>query len=59
MDIMSDAVLLGTTIFLRYYQGNFYRAGKAAEDFNDQLSRQTASRILARLQKIANNSREE
>ena len=54
-----DAVLLGTTIFLRYYQGNFYHAGKVAEDFNDQLSRQAASRILTRLQEIANNSREE
>ncbi len=48
-----DAVLLGATIFLRYYQGNFYHAGKAAEDFNEQLSRQAALRILTRLQEIA------
>ncbi len=48
-----DAILWGTSVFVRYYQGNTYRAGKAAEEFNDKAARLAAENILQRLQEIA------
>ena len=47
-----DAALFGVFIFWRYYQGNTFRAGQAAERFNQQKSRQAAEAILQRLQEI-------
>ena len=49
----TDAVLWGGLAFLRYYRGNTFRAGAAAEAFNEQASRQAAENILQRLQEIA------
>lgn len=48
-----DAALWATTILFRYYQGALYHAGKAAEEFNEEISRQAAENILKRLQEIA------
>ncbi len=47
-----DAALWTHFIFLRYYQGNFYRAGKAVDEFNENASRRAADNILKRLQEI-------
>lgn len=47
-----DAALWGGLIFWRYYRGNTYRAGHAAEQFNLQASRRAADAILQRLQQI-------
>ena len=47
-----DAALWGGLIFWRYYRGNTYRAGHAAEQFNLQESRRAADAILQRLQQI-------
>ena len=47
-----DAALWGGLIFWRYYRGNTYRAGHAAEQFNLQGSRRAADAILQRLQQI-------
>ncbi len=47
-----DAVLWGGLIFWRYYRGNTFRAGHAAEQFNLQESRRAADAILQRLQQI-------
>lgn len=47
-----DAALWGVFIFWRYYRGNTFRAGQAAERFNEQKSRETADAILQRLQEI-------
>ncbi len=47
-----DAGLWGVFIFWRYYRGNTFRAGQAAERFNQQESRKTAEAILQRLQEI-------
>ena len=47
-----DAALFGVFIFWRYYQGNTFRAGQAAEQFNQRESRQAAEAILQRLQHI-------
>ena len=47
-----DAALFGVFIFWRYYQGNTFRAGQAAEQFNQQESRKAADAILQRLQEI-------
>lgn len=47
-----DAALFGVFIFWRYYQGNTFRAGQAAEQFNQRESRQAAEAILQRLQQI-------
>lgn len=46
-----DAVLWATALFLRYYQGNYYRAEKAAAAFNARTSRRAAENILLYLQK--------
>ncbi len=47
-----DAALFGGLIFWRYYRGNTFRAGQAAEQFNQQESRRAADAILQRLQEI-------
>ena len=47
-----DAALWGVFIFWRYYRGNTFRAGQAAERFNEQKSREAADAILQRLQEI-------
>ena len=47
-----DAALWGSLIFWRYYRGNTFRAGHAAEQFNLQESRRAADAILQRLQQI-------
>ncbi len=44
-----DAALWATALFLRYYQGNYYRAEKAAAAFNAQASRRAAEEILSYL----------
>ena len=46
-----DAVLWATALFLRYYQGNYYRAEEAAAAFNAQTSRRAAENILSYLRK--------
>lgn len=47
-----DAALWGVFIFWRYYRGNTFRAGHAAEQFNLQESRRAADAILQRFQEI-------
>ena len=47
-----DAALWGGLIFWRYYRGNTFRAGQAAEQSNLQESRRAAEAILQRLQEI-------
>lgn len=47
-----DAALFGVFIFWRYYQGNTFRAGQAAVQFNQRESRQAAEAILQRFQQI-------
>ncbi|MCY4567356.1 MAG: tetratricopeptide repeat protein [Candidatus Poribacteria bacterium] len=47
-----DAALFGGFIFWRYYRGNTFRAGQAAELFNKQRIQQAADAILQRLQEI-------
>lgn len=47
-----DAALWGVFIFWRYYRGNTFRAGHAAEQFNLQASRRAADAILQRLQEV-------
>ena len=49
----TDALLWGGLVFWRYYQGNTFRAGEAAEQVNQQQARHTAEMILQRLQEIA------
>ncbi len=49
----SDAVLWGALVFWRYYRGNTFRAGQAAEQFNRQQIQQAADAILQWLQEIA------
>ncbi|RKU30832.1 hypothetical protein C6497_03920 [Candidatus Poribacteria bacterium] len=49
-----DAIMWTYFIFQRYYQGNLYRAGKAVEEYNDEMNRSIADRILLRLQEITN-----
>ena len=48
----TDAVLWAGVVFLRYYRGNTFRAGDAAEQFNLRESRRTAEALLQRLQEI-------
>ena len=48
----TDAVLWVGIVFLRYYQGNTFRAGQAVEQFNLQEKRQAAEALLQRLQEI-------
>lgn len=48
-----DATLWGGGIFWRYYRGNTFRAGQAAERFNQQESRSATDAILQRLQELA------
>ena len=48
----TDAALWVGTVFLRYYQGNTFRAGQAAEQFNLEEKRQAAEALLQRLQEI-------
>ena len=47
-----DAGMWGGLVFWRYYSGNTFRAGQAAEQFNIQESRRAAEAILQRLQEI-------
>ena len=47
-----DAALWGGFIFWRYYRGNTFRAGQAAERFNQRESRSAADALLQRLQEI-------
>ena len=47
-----DAALWSVFIFWRYYRGNTFRAGHAAEQFNLQESHRAADAILQRLQEI-------
>ena len=49
----SDALLWGVLAFWRYYQGNTFRAGEAAKQFNEQQIQQAAEAILQRLQEMA------
>ena len=49
----ADALLWGVLAFWRYYQGNTFRAGEAAEQFNEQQTQQSAEAILQRLQEVA------
>ncbi len=51
----TDALLWGVLVFRRYYQGNTFRAGQAAEQFNEQQTQQAAEAILQRLQEIADH----
>ena len=48
----ADALLWGGLVFWRYYRGNTFRAGQAAEQFNQQRTQQAAEAILQRLQEI-------
>ena len=48
----TDALLWAGLAFWRYYQGNTFRAGAAAEQFNEQRTQQAAEAILQRLQVI-------
>lgn len=50
----SDALLWGGLVFWRYYRGNTFRAGQAAEQFNQQRTQAAAEAILQRLQEIVN-----
>ena len=50
----TDALLWGGLVFWRYYRGNTFRAGQAAEQFNQQRTQAAAEAILQRLQEIAN-----
>ena len=47
-----DAGLWGAFIFWRYYRGNTFRAGAAAEAFNRHESQRAAAAILQRLQEL-------
>ena len=47
-----DAALWAHFIFLKYYLGNFYQAGKAVNEFNENTSRRAAENIFERLQDI-------
>ena len=47
-----DAALWGVLVFWRYYRGNTFRAGNAAEQFNLQESQRAAENLLQRLQEI-------
>ena len=48
----TDALLRGAFAFRRYYRGNTFRAGQAAEQFNQRRTQQAAEAILQRLQEI-------
>lgn len=48
----TDALLWGGLVFWRYYRGNTFRAGQAAEQFNERRIQQAAEAILQRLQEI-------
>ena len=47
-----DAIMWTYFIFQRYYQGNLYRAGRAVDEYNDEVNRSFADSILTRLQEI-------
>ena len=49
----TDALLWGGLAFWRYYRGSTFRAGQAAEQFNQQRTQAAAEAILQRLQEIA------
>ncbi len=49
----ADATLWTFLIFLRYYQGNFFRAETAVKTYNNEISQRAANDILDRLQEIA------
>ena len=51
----TDAALWVGIVFLRYYRGNTFRAEKAVEQFNLQVSRQAAEALLQRLQEIVDD----
>lgn len=48
----TDAALWAGLVLLRYYRGSTFRAAKAVEQFNLQVSRQAAEALLQRLQEI-------
>lgn len=48
-----DAALWTYFILRRYYMGNLYRSGTAAETYNQEQSQRVAEKILQRLQEIA------
>ena len=50
----TDAALWAGLVFVRYYQGNTFRARTAVEQFNAQKSRQAAEALLRRLREIVN-----
>lgn len=47
-----EAIMWTYFIFQRYYQGNLYRAGRAVDEYNDEVNRSFADSILTRLQEI-------
>jgi len=49
----ADAAFWMFFIFVRYYQGNFYRAEIAVKTYNKEVSQRAANDILDRLQEIA------
>ena len=49
-----DAIMWTYFIFQRYYQGNLYRAGRAVDEYNDEMNQGIADSILMRLQEITN-----
>ena len=49
----ADAAFWTYFIFMRYYQGNFYRAETAVQAFNREVAQRAADDILNRLQEIA------
>ncbi len=51
-----DAVSWTYFIFQRYYLGNLYKAEKAVDEFNEDISRRAADNILKRLQEIVETS---
>lgn len=51
----TDAALWVGIVFLRYYRGSTFRAEKAVEQFNLQVSRQAAEALLQRLQEIVDS----
>ncbi len=50
-----DAASWTTCTFLRYYWGNYYRAGRAVEQHNEGVAHQFAEKILQALQHLASN----
>ena len=53
----ADAAFWTFFIFIRYYQGNFYRAETSVKAFNKEVSQRAADDILNRLQEIVEKPR--